>query len=168
MKFIAKFGIVGAINEGIEGIPMLNQAFSKVYVKFKLHLYRELLRRLESREATLTTIETFCMEAVQALDEPTINEFANFIGISSPNAAYKINNLIKKGYLIKERDGEDRRIYRIKPTEKYWEYYNISTSYMNEVMDRIHARFSTADCDKLEEMLSIMSNELMGEVVLPN
>lgn len=146
---------------------MLNQAFSDVYIKFKLHLYQELLRRFESREATLTTIETFCMEAVYALNAPTINEFALFLGISSPNAAYKVNNLIKKGYLLKEQDGEDRRIYRLKPTEKYLEYYNISTNYLNEVMDRIHQRFSDIDRAKLEEILTIMSCELMGEVQLP-
>lgn len=146
---------------------MLEQAFAKVYVKFKLHLYQELLRRFESREASLTTIETFCMEAVHALNEPTINEFASFLGISPPNAAYKVNSLIKKGYVIKERSEQDRRIYHLKPTEKYWSYYNISSSYMNEVMERIPQRFSPADCAKLEEMLTIMSDELMDEVQLP-
>lgn len=146
---------------------MLNQAFSRVYVKFKLHLYQELLRRLESREASLTTIETFCMEAIHALNAPTINEFSIFLGISSPNAAYKVNNLIKKGYVLKEQDQTDKRIYRLKPTEKYWKYYNISSSYLNEVMDRIHLRFSAEDCKKFEEILTIMHNELMEEVELP-
>lgn len=146
---------------------MLNQAFSEVYVKFKLHLYKEVLRRFENREATLTTIETFCMEAIHALNTPTINEFALFLGISSPNAAYKVNSLIKKGYLLKEQDEEDRRIYRLKVTEKYWEYYNISTSYLNEVMERMQKRFSDTDCAKLEEILVVMSHELMDEVQLP-
>ena len=43
-------------------------------------------------------------------------------------------------------------------------YYNISVSYMVEVMDRIAARFSKEDCAKLEEMLTIVSRELMPEV----
>ena len=36
-----------------------------------------------------------------ALEEPTINEFASFVNISSPNAAYKVNSLIQKGYVEK-------------------------------------------------------------------
>ena len=38
---------------------------------------------------------------------------------------------------------------------------------MVEVMDRITRRFSPEDCAKLEEMLTIVSRELMPEVQLP-
>ena len=78
---------------------MLDQLFSEVYTKFKLHFYQEIFARFQSREASLTTVETFCMETVLALGRPTINEFAGFMRISSPNAAYKVNSLVKKGYL---------------------------------------------------------------------
>ena len=58
---------------------MLEQAFQDVYTKFKLHFYRKVFERWESREATLTTVETFCMEIIYALDRPTVNELcANF------------------------------------------------------------------------------------------
>ena len=46
-------------------------------------------------------------------------------------------------------------------------YYNISTVYMAEVMDRIAKRFSPEDCAKLEEMLWVVTRELMPEVELP-
>ncbi len=36
------------------------------------------------------------METIQALGTPTVNEFATFMRISPPNAAYKVNSLIKK------------------------------------------------------------------------
>ena len=35
---------------------------------------------------------------------------------------------------------------------------------MSEVMDRIMARFSPEDCGKLEEILTVVSRELMPEV----
>ena len=75
---------------------MLEQAFADVYSKFKLHFYQKVFSRFQSREASLTTVETFCMEIIQALGKPTINEFASFVQISPPNAAYKVNSLIKK------------------------------------------------------------------------
>ena len=82
---------------------MLETAFSKVYTKFKLHFYRAVFGRFQAREATLTTVETFCMETIAALGEPTANEFSSFVGISPPNAAYKINNLVQKGYVEKRQ-----------------------------------------------------------------
>ena len=57
---------------------MLEQAFQDVYTKFKLHFYRAVFGRFKRREATLTTVETFCMEIIMALGRPTINEFARF------------------------------------------------------------------------------------------
>ena len=80
---------------------MLKNAFFDVYNKFKLHFYQEIFQRFQGREASLTTVETFAMETIQALGEPTVNEFASFMKISSPNAAYKVNSLIKKGYVVK-------------------------------------------------------------------
>ena len=66
---------------------MLKDAFFTVYTKFKLHFYKEIFQRFQSREASLTTVETFCMETIMALGHPTVNEFASFMCISSPNAA---------------------------------------------------------------------------------
>lgn len=146
---------------------MLEQRFQDVYTKFKLHFYREIFERFQSREASLTTVETFCMEAIQALRLPTINEFASFMKISPPNAAYKVNSLIKKGYVEKIQSEHDKREYHLRPTQKYIDYYNISNDYVRKVMGRIAERFSPADCAKLEEMLAIVSDELMPGIPLP-
>lgn len=75
---------------------MLKDVFFDVYNKFKLHFYQEIFQRFQNREASLTTVETFCMEAIQALARPTVNEFATFMRISTPNAAYKVSSLIRK------------------------------------------------------------------------
>ena len=147
---------------------MLDQAFAEVYTKFKLHFYRKVFSRFQSREAGMTTVETFCMEIIQALGEPTVNEFASFVQISAPNAAYKVNSLIQKGYLQKIRSKDDRREYHLRPTEKYIEYYNISYGYLSTVMDRIKNRFSPEEVGQLERMLTIISEELMQEISLPH
>ena len=146
---------------------MLEQAFNSVYSKFKLHFYQEIFRRFQDREASLTTVETFCMESIQALGSPTVNEFAGFMRISPPNAAYKVNSLVKKGYVRKVQSPSDRREYHLEVTQKYLDYYNISTAYMSQVMDRILQRFSPEECAKLEEMLEVVSQELMPEIRLP-
>ena len=146
---------------------MLEQAFNQVYTKFKLHFYRSIFGRFQKREASLTTVETFCMEIIMALGKPTVNEFSSFVGISAPNAAYKINNLIQKGYVRKEQSETDKREYHLVVTQKYIDYYNISYGYLSTVMDRIKARFPAEDVAKIEEMLDIFPDEPIPEPPLP-
>ena len=146
---------------------MLDQAFEQVYNKFKLHFYQKIFSRFEDREATLTTVESFCMEVIMALREPTIAEFSHMMNLSTPNAAYKINSLVKKGYVERIQSSTDKREFHLRPTQKYIDYYNISYSYLHQVMERAKERFSPEDLQKLEEMLVIFSDELMPEIALP-
>ena len=146
---------------------MLEEKFEIVYTKFKLHFYQEIFERFQNREASLTTVETFAMETIQALGSPTINEFASFMRISPPNAAYKINSLIRKGYVQKIQSEHDKREYHLQVTQKYKEYYNISNDYVHVVTERMRERFTPDECAKLEEMLNIVNQELMPEVDIP-
>ena len=146
---------------------MLEEVFQDVYTKFKLHFYQNVFQRFATREATLTTVESFCMEGIMAMGEPTIAEFSRMMGISTPNAAYKIGSLVKKGYVERIRSTADKREYHLRPTQKYLDYYNISYSYLHLVMARAKKRFAPEDLARLEDMLRIVSNELMPEIPLP-
>lgn len=145
------------------GLELLEDNFTEVYTKFKLQFYKMVFKRFETREASLTAVETFCIEAIYALKRPTINEFAKFTQISAPNAAYKINNLVKKGYLRKVQSTVDKREYYLEVTERYKNYSKINTDYIETVMKRIRERFPEEDVEKLDAMLEIMVEELMPE-----
>lgn len=149
-----------------KGDAMLEERFQEVYSKFKLHFYQETFARFQNREASLTTVETFAMETIYALGSPTVHEFAEFMRISSSNAAYKIASLIRKGYVRKVQSENDAREYHLCPTEKYLEYYNISSSYVHEVVERIKERFSAEELAALEKVLTVVSEELMPEVTV--
>ena len=140
---------------------MLYDSFNKVYTKFKLHFYKEVFKKWRDREVSLTTVETFCMEIIHALGKPTVSEFASFTSLSSANAADKINNLVKKGYLNKVQSDEDKRIYYLEVTKKYIDYYTISYQYLKEVMSKLEDRFTTEENKVLEKMLRVMSEEIM-------
>ena len=142
---------------------MLQDSFVAVYMKFKLHFYQKIFERLLDRETTLTTVETFCMEIIYALDEPTVAEFAKVANISSPNAAYKVNNLIKKGYLRKVQSQTDKREYHLEVTDKYVDYYSISHNYVEKVVKRVEERFPKEEVDIFRKMLVVMADELMPE-----
>ena len=140
---------------------MLYDSFNKVYTKFKLHFYKEVFKKWRDRDVSLTTVETFCMEIIHALGKPTVSEFASFTSLSTANAADKINNLVKKGYLNKVQSDEDKRIYYLEVTKKYIDYYNISYQYLKEVMSKLEDRFTTEENKVLEKMLRVMSEEIM-------
>ena len=101
--------------------------------------------RFENREATLTTVESFSMEVIMALGEPTVAEFAKAVNISSPNAAHRIKCLIQKGYVDKIRSEQDAREYHLKPTSKYLKFRRINEEYLEILMERCKERFSSED-----------------------
>ena len=145
---------------------VLEKSFDRIYTKFKLHFYQAVFTRFQTREASLTAVETFCMEIIRALNEPTINEFASFANISSPNAAYKVNSLIRKGYVEKVQSPNDRREYHLRPTQKFHDYYNLSSAYVQEVMNRVRERFTPEEVAQMDRVLRIVGQELMPEVDL--
>lgn len=150
----------------IRGAKMadLEKAFREVYSKFKMHFYKGVFKKNKGEGVPLTTVEIFCMEGIAALKEPTIAEFSLFMNISTPNAAYKVNNLVEKGYLEKIQSKKDRREYFLRPTKKYWEFESVSYSYLSEIVERAKKNFPKEDLDKLTEMLSRIASELMPEI----
>ena len=147
---------------------MVQQHLSDVYTKFKVHFYREMFARINSRETSLTTTELFCVEVIYALKEPTVNEFARYINVSSPNAAYKVNSLIKKGYIEKTQSESDHREYHLRVTKKYHDYADLSQKYVNLVSERIKEHFSETEIEIFDRILSEISGELMPEVDIPS
>jgi DNA-binding MarR family transcriptional regulator len=143
---------------------MLEERFAEIYTKFKISLYAKVFKQFDDNRDGLSAVEVFCVEVIYALGNPTVNEFATFCKFSAPNAAYKINNLVRKGYITKERSLADKREYHLDVTEKYMQDYGITYDYMNVVMRRIRERFSEAEVKELEGILDVISGELMPEV----
>jgi len=142
---------------------MLVDAFNEIYIKLKLNFYRSIFERLQERESSLSASEAFAVEVIYALHEPTISQFAEFIHISMPNATYKINSLMRKGYIMKVKSTRDAREVHLRVTPKFYNYYAINQGYINMVMQRVNERFSEEQIDQLESMLRIISEELMPE-----
>ncbi len=139
---------------------------AEVYNKFKLQFYRDVLSGIQNRELSLSTVEVFSVEIIAALGNPTINEFAEYCHISSPNATYKINCLIQKGYVNKVQSKQDKREYKLEVTEKYYKYYAISQSYVAKVLERVKESSTDEEYGSFIRMFQKMSDELMPEVDL--
>ena len=142
---------------------MLDENFEKVYDKFKLQFYRKVFELVRERDGSLSAMEAFSLEVIKMLDCPTIGQFAEFLNISQSNATYKVNSLIRKGYLERENSQSDRREYHLVLSEKYYNYIGLLTSYQQVVMERVKERFPQDVIDRADKMLEIVSEELMPE-----
>ena len=142
---------------------MLEKSFVEVYDKFKLQFYRKVFELVRERDGSLSAMEGFSLEVIKMLDQPTVGEFADFLNISQSNATYKVNSLIKKGYLERQNSQTDRREYHLVLSEKFYNYMSLLSSSEMTVIQRMKERFSEEDIAKFDEMLQIMSDELMPE-----
>ena len=142
---------------------MLEKNFLEVYDKLKLQFYRKVFELVREREGSLTAMEAFSLELIKMLNQPTVGKFADFLNISQSNATYKVNSLIKKGYLERENSITDRREYHLVLSEKFYNYAELLSAYETEVTKRMIRRFSREDIEKFDEMLEIISNELLPE-----
>ena len=146
---------------------MLEEHFSEVYNKFKLQFYRRVFELVRERDGSLSAMGAFSLEVIYMLGEPTVSQFADFLNISQSNATYKVNNLIKKGYLLRENSTTDRREYHLVLSEKYYSYMNIFANYELTVMRRVMERFPEEDVACFDRILQVMSDELMPECKKP-
>ena len=145
----------------------MSNPLSEVYGKFRVHYYRDVFNRIQARELSLSAVEVSCVEIIKALTKPTINEFANFINISSPNATYKVNSLIQKGYVVKVQSETDKREYYLDVTEKFYKYWNLSEKYLDIVEKRLEENLTAEEFETFNSILKKISNEMMPEVGLP-
>ena len=97
---------------------MLQQTLQRLYRQLRLTSYRQIFGAIRERSGSLSATEAFSADVIQLLGAPTLSQFAQYLGISQPNATYKINNLVAKGYVEKVRGEEDGRIVYVSLTRQ--------------------------------------------------
>ena len=115
----------------------------------------------------ITNNDMHVIEAIGIGEPKNMSSIARELSVTVGTLTIAMNSLVKKGYVERIQSTTDKREYRLRPTQKYVDYYNISYSYLHLVMERAKQRFSPDDLAKLEEMLQIVSDELMPEIQLP-
>ena len=94
------------------------------------------------KDISVTEIHT--IEAIGMYASRTMSEVASDLGITVGTLTIAIGNLVKKGYVQRERSDEDRRVVKIALTQK------------GKLAYRIHAKFHR---DMIREMLKGMDSK---------
>ncbi len=142
---------------------MIEKSFNDVFDRFKFQFFRRIFDQVRERDGSLTAMEAFSLEIIDLLHNPTIGQFADFLNISQSNATYKVNSLMRKGYLVRQNSETDRREYHLILSDKFYKYISLLTSYEKTGMDRVTQRFSPEELEVFERILRVMADELMPE-----
>lgn len=128
--------------------------------RMKLAFLRRIFDQVREREGSLSAMEAFSVEVIHDLHEPTIREFADFLNISQSNATYKVNSLIKKGYIQKQNSTTDRREYHLILTDKYYGYANVVTEYVGKMCQAVEDSFTDEERNLLSQFLERLAKVL--------
>lgn len=136
---------------------MLTAAIEELYKKYRLSKYRSLFSRIKEKTGSLSATEAFCVDVINLLDKPTMKQFSDFIGVSQSNATYKVNSLIQKGYITKEVGVDDRREYRLTPTDKFHGYFDADDDSVQAASALLSSKYSEEQLGLLMEMIKDLS-----------
>ena len=136
---------------------MLYKSFQDVYDLFKMKFYESLCTNC----IELSMSEAFSLDIIYMLGTPTILEFANYMNISQPNATYKINQLIAKGYLTKKNCDDDKRSYTLHVTPKFLNLYRTNDLYISEVLSEIENELDENHVKQLETLLNCVKEKVL-------
>lgn len=140
----------------------IEKNFEKIYRNFRLRLYKYIFGIIGEREGSLTVTEFFAVETIGLLDNPTIGEFAECLSITSSHAAYKVRQLVEKGYVVKTPT-EDKRTFRLGITEKFTKFYHEDNSYGKYIFEMLSNTMSADDLEQTDALFKKFVQTIEGQ-----
>lgn len=137
---------------------MLYEKMLELYNRSRLAQYRRLFGRIKERPGSLSATEGYALDVIYLLGEPTMKQFADFLGISQPNATYKINALIAKGYVDRVHSHTDGREYRLVVQDKFYQYYSDSSSFLHKAAAKLESELSPEELAVLAKAINALQS----------
>ena len=141
----------------------LAEAVSELYKNLRLSHYRNLFGQLREKAGSLSATEAFSAEVIYLLDRPTIGEFADFLGISQPNASYKVNSLVTKGYLERVSNDDDHREAHLHVTKKFLDYYGRQLPDMKSAVSSALSSFTEQEIQLLARLFGKLNQQMAAK-----
>ena len=110
----------------------------------RLESYKKMFHTLREKTGSLSATEAFSADVIHLLGRPTLGQFAATLGISQPNATYKVNSLVAKGYLVKV-PGKDRREVCLQTAGKFNAYYDDNEQALRDAVDSLGSQVSSEE-----------------------
>lgn len=110
--------------------------------------------------------EAHTVDAIGIHLPKTMSQVASKLEITMGTLTVAINHLVKKGYVIKERNPKDRRVFMLSLTEKGKNLYNVHQSFHFELVKNLILDLSDYEADMFIEALYSLNNYLSDKLKL--
>ena len=130
---------------------------NNLYKKFRLITYQEMFGRIREKDGSLSATEAYAVDVIYLLGNPTITQLADTLGISQPNATYKVNNLVSKDYVIKTVSEDDKRECHLTVSDRFFKYYGDSNSFIETAVKTMAERYSPEELEQFGSMLRALT-----------
>lgn len=137
---------------------MLVKEISNLYKKFRLITYQAMFGRIREKDGSLSATESYTVDVIYLLENPTITQLAETLGISQPNATYKVNNLVNKGYVIKTVSEDDKRECHLSVSDRFYKYYGNSTDFIREAAEVMEKQYPPEELAQFAAMLRALTD----------
>lgn len=139
---------------------MLTSVIIELYNRFRLMTYRALFGRIRERDGSLSATEAYTVDVIFLLGNPTITQLAEVLGISQPNATYKVNNLVAKGYVRKTVSEDDKRECRLQVCDRFYKYYGDLDHFADAAGLALEAEYTPGEIELFQRMLRSLSRHV--------
>lgn len=108
--------------------------------------------------AELSMRQVLYIDTIAHMECPSFGELAEALGISRPSVTVLVGKLIRKGYLQKVQDGEDRRSFHIHLTEKGRQFTRLHKNVHERMVKVMIERLSETEVEQLAMLMKKAMN----------
>ncbi|MBN2504332.1 MAG: MarR family transcriptional regulator [Bacilli bacterium] len=113
---------------------------------------------LKNQGVRLSMSEVHVLEAIDNLEEPSMSNISQKLGITAGSLSVSINTLFQKGYVRRYTDIEDRRKVLIALEEKAQEVLKTHEQFHHEMIDAIFVDLKIEEDEVLVQSLKKVSD----------
>ncbi len=139
---------------------MLSQEITDLYNQLRLNSYRQLFGAIRERDGSLSATEAYAVDVIFLLGNPTVTQLAEALGISQPNATYKVNNLVAKGYVAKTIPTGDKRECRLSVSDRFYRYYGNLDHFADKASESLAKAYTPEALEKFSVMLRALGEHV--------
>ena len=118
---------------------------------------------MKEKGVPLTMYEVHLLENVSKIENNTIGNIADAMLVTKGTLSVNASRLIKKGYLTKYVDKDDRRVVRVKITDKARDILKIHDEFHENLIDRALEDLNLSDNEVLNKSFESILNYFKTE-----
>ena len=93
-------------------------------------------KNLKEKNVPLTMHEVHTLQAINKAEDNSMTHIARVCMVSKSTLTSNISNLERKGYVVRYKDEKDKRINRVKLTEKSYDVLKIHDDFHKNMIDK--------------------------------